>query len=84
MSDDRHVSRKIIHYILEEIPENYIKCPDCEGEGEILFSYNDPGPNTYYTCILCQGLGYVEKAYLEHREKMLKEVTPADSGRIGE
>ena len=75
MNEDRYVSRKVTGYVQEKIPDDCVKCPNCNGEGEILFSYNDPGPNTYGDCVLCQGLGYVEKAYLEHREKMLKEIT---------
>jgi RecJ-like exonuclease len=51
-------------------PKGCVKCPTCEGEGKILISYNDPGPNTYWDCILCYGLGYVEEDYLKHFEEL--------------
>ena len=40
------------------IPKGSVKCPSCEGSGKILVAYRDPGPNLYWSCILCLGKGY--------------------------
>jgi DnaJ-class molecular chaperone len=41
------------------IPENYMKCPECDGKGKVIKIYRDPGPNEYMTCFRCMGKGYV-------------------------
>lgn len=56
-------------YILKEvwgvkrikIPDGCIRCPECQGSGQVVRIYKDPGPNEYMTCLTCCGNGYVCK-----------------------
>lgn len=41
------------------IPDGYHKCPDCQGYGEVVRIYKDPGPNEYMVCLTCNGKGFV-------------------------
>jgi len=62
--DDRYVYRRKIKIEWEriKIPESYVKCPNCDGTGEILVKHADFSPwkqDEYAPCPVCQGKGYI-------------------------
>ena len=64
MSEDQYVYRKKIVFEKVKIPEGYVRCPECNGEGEIPYLYVCFGPNPRvetYPCPRCRGKGYIKK-----------------------
>ena len=59
------ILKKVLTLQPFRIPKGFVKCPSCEGSGEILVAYCDPGPNKYWPCTLCLSKGYEEPKVLE-------------------
>ena len=83
MSEDDYVFTQ--HLGIEtrrvKIPEDSIKCPDCDGSSRTRFRYSEPSPmnnpiaSDFMSCILCMGKGFVEISYLEkyHPDRLPKK-----------
>lgn len=65
---DYIISDKDIEKLLSEIPqieemeEKEVKCPECDGTGEVDWEYRDKNGNDYencFECPVCDGTGYV-------------------------
>ena len=80
--DDRYIYRRKIKIEWEriKIPEGCVKCPNCDGTGEILVKHVDFAPwehNEYWPCPVCQGKGYIPKELkdtLSQSAKTLKKL----------
>lgn len=64
-----NVSRRVVRIDFEsvDIPEGYVKCPTCNGSGEVRFRWsepsftNNPATSDFMSCATCLGDGYVTK-----------------------
>jgi len=65
ISEDGFILKEFSIFKPVKIPEGSVRCPSCEGSGKTLVAYRDPGPNEYWSCILCLGKGYEKIETLE-------------------
>lgn len=56
---DRFVYRNKMILVPILIPDNGIKCPECDGEGELRVGYDGTHEQDYMECMLCSGKGYL-------------------------
>ena len=63
MNED-YVYRKKIVFEMVKVPEGYVRCPECNGSGEIPYKYVcfgvKPRVETF-PCPKCLGKGYIKK-----------------------
>jgi len=80
-NDEGYIWRRRMTLVKVKIPEGCVKCPDCDGRGEVRIIWGPPNmPGQFGVCITCAGKGYVEiellekmKALREKYEKMKKK-----------
>jgi DnaJ-class molecular chaperone len=64
--EDGYIYRKKVTIEKVKIPEGYVKCPICNGYGEVRRYYGQPwDKGQFMTCWVCHGKGYVKKEFAE-------------------
>jgi len=54
-----------------KIPEGHVKCPVCNGYGEIRRYYGPPGDRgQFMACWACKGQGYIKKEWVKELKKL--------------
>jgi hypothetical protein len=75
IDSDGYILKEVSSVQRIKIPEGYIRCPECDGTGRTLVAYRDPGPNEYWSCILCLGKGYEKLEVIKKLRPDLYEKT---------
>jgi DnaJ-class molecular chaperone len=70
MSEDDYVCVRKQTMEKVKIPKGFVKCPCCEGSGEVRRYYREPWEEPwdrgqFVTCFVCHGKGFVEKEFAE-------------------
>jgi hypothetical protein len=47
------------------IPDGYVRCPSCDGDGEIRVGWDGGHHRDFWSCFHCDGKGYVSKELVE-------------------
>lgn len=66
MEEEGYVYRKKFCLEKVKIPDGCVKCPNCEGRGEVRLIWGPAHmPGQFGQCFICMGKGYEEKTLLE-------------------
>ena len=69
--DEGYIFVKEIKYVRKKIPKGHVKCPVCDGSGEVRLYYGQPWDRGQFTtCWCCYGKGFISKEWLEELKKM--------------
>jgi len=69
--DDEYVFVRETRYVRKKIPKDHVKCPVCDGSGEVRLYYGQPWDRGQFTtCWCCHGDGYISREWLEDLKKM--------------
>ena len=70
LNEEGYVWRKIETMEKLKIPEGSVKCPICEGSGEVRKYYGQPGDKgQFMICFECMGKGFISKEIFEELRK---------------